>query len=70
MYGWNIQIVSGPSNTKLGDLFHFWDRNVYGEPQFGDAHHAKRYSTLAGCKARVRALKAAGYWCRPIVAPY
>lgn len=41
--------------------FHFWDRSIYGEPQFGDLEGAKRYPTLSGCLSRVRALRRDGY---------
>lgn len=45
---------------RRGNYFHFWDRNTYGEPQFGDAYHARKYTSLAGCLSRVRALRAIG----------
>lgn len=43
-----------------GEFFHFFDRNNYGEPQFGDLYHAKRYRSRAGAGARVRALEKDG----------
>lgn len=43
-----------------GHYFHFWDKNQYGEPQFGDLYHAKRYSAR-GVHNRLRALINDGY---------
>jgi len=44
-----------------GEFFHFWRKDIYGEPQFGDRYGAKKYKTLAACLARLRALRLDGY---------
>jgi len=60
MTGWNIRLAKPALLMSAGDWFHFWDRDVYSEPQFGDEYHAKRYKTKAGAMSRVRHLELFG----------
>lgn len=57
----NTIVVKQVAGRPHRDFFHFWDRDCYGEPQFGDLYGAKKYLTLAGALARVRALRVVGY---------
>jgi hypothetical protein len=58
--GYNIRLTKPALLMRAGDWFHFWDRDVYGEPQFGDEYGAKRYKTKAGALTRVRHLERFG----------
>jgi hypothetical protein len=56
-----VVVLNDAQRNKRGThFFHFWRRDIYGEPQFGDEAGAKRYANLTGCLARLRALRAIG----------
>lgn len=56
-----VVVLLDEARTKRGtNFFQFWDRDIYGDPQFCDEAHAKRYTSLSGCLSRVRALRNIG----------
>ncbi len=55
---------------RAGDWFHFWDRDKYGEPQFGDEYGAKRYKMKAGALTRVRHLERFGLSVEVVLSAY
>jgi hypothetical protein len=50
-------LVNGSFRT---DFYHFWDKETYGEPQFGDYYGAKKM-TAQGCASAMRMLLKDGY---------
>ena len=67
---WSVVLLKKElDGERAGDWFHFWDRAVYSEPQFGDAYGAKRYKSKAGAASRAAHLRRVGYHVNVVPAP-